>query len=76
MIEETSLMTDLMDSRSIGSKEKSRLDQLLDDLERSTSLGSGSGMPLLVQRTISRQVVLKECIGRGRFGEVFFKVIV
>lgn len=57
-----------MDNRLF--KEKTRLDQLLDDLERSTSVGSGTGMPLLAQRTISRQVDLKECIGQGRFGEV------
>lgn len=28
-------------------------------------------MPLLAQRTIARQITLKECIGRGRFGEVY-----
>ena len=27
-------------------------------------------MPLLLQRTIARQICLKECIGQGRFGEV------
>ena len=32
--------------------------------------GSGSGLPLLLQRTIARQISLKECIGQGRFGEV------
>ena len=32
--------------------------------------GSGSGLPLLLQRTIARQICLKECIGQGRFGEV------
>jgi len=32
--------------------------------------GSGSGLPLLLQRTVARQIELKECIGRGRFGEV------
>ena len=35
-----------------------------------TCSGSGSGLPLLLQRTVARQVVLKECIGKGRFGEV------
>ena len=32
--------------------------------------GSGSGLPLLLQRTVARQVSLREVIGRGRFGEV------
>jgi predicted Ser/Thr protein kinase len=33
--------------------------------------GSGSGLPLLIQRTIARQVVLHDCIGKGRYGEVY-----
>ena len=33
-------------------------------------LGSGAGLPLLVQRTIARQIILHECIGRGGFGDV------
>ncbi|XP_076460228.1 TGF-beta receptor type-1-like [Babylonia areolata] len=33
--------------------------------------GSGSGLPLLVQRTIARQIRLGEIIGKGRFGEVW-----
>lgn len=48
----------------------SRLERLLDDLEVTMSTGSGAGMPILAQRTISRQIELRECIGRGRFGEV------
>lgn len=32
--------------------------------------GSGSGLPLLVQRTFSRQITLLKCIGKGKFGEV------
>jgi len=35
------------------------------------SSGSGSGMPLLVQRTIGRQISLKQRIGKGRYGEVY-----
>ena len=35
-----------------------------------TCSGSGSGLPLLLQRTVARQVLLRECIGKGRFGEV------
>lgn len=33
--------------------------------------GSGSGLPLLVQRTIARTIQLQECIGKGRFGSVW-----
>ena len=32
---------------------------------------SGSGLPLLVQRSIARQIELMENIGKGRFGEVW-----
>jgi TGF-beta receptor type-1 len=39
-------------------------------LEMTTS-GSGSGLPLLVQRSIARQIQLVEIIGQGRFGEVW-----
>lgn len=35
------------------------------------STGSGSGLPLLVQRTIARQIHLVGLIGKGRFGEVY-----
>jgi len=34
-------------------------------------VGSGSGLPLLVQRTIARQIHLVGLIGKGRFGEVY-----
>lgn len=35
------------------------------------SSGSGSGLPLLVQRSVARQVDLLEIIGKGRYGEVW-----
>ncbi|MBN3288698.1 TGFR1 protein, partial [Polyodon spathula] len=44
------------------------LKNLIYDL---TTSGSGSGLPLLVQRTIARTIVLQESIGKGRFGEVW-----
>ncbi|KAK6490664.1 TGF-beta receptor type-1-like [Huso huso] len=44
------------------------LKDLIYDL---TTSGSGSGLPLLVQRTIARTIVLQESIGKGRFGEVW-----
>ncbi|XP_046859869.1 TGF-beta receptor type-1-like [Xenia sp. Carnegie-2017] len=47
--------------------------QSLKDVARleQTYSGSGSGLPLLIQRTIARQVILHDCIGKGRYGEVY-----
>jgi len=33
--------------------------------------GSGSGLPLLIQRSVARQITLIDSIGKGRFGEVW-----
>ena len=33
--------------------------------------GSGSGLPLLSQRSIAAQIVLHDIVGKGRFGEVW-----
>ncbi|KAM3956625.1 type I BMP receptor saxophone [Aphomia sociella] len=44
---------------------------LREYLERSGSSGSGSGLPLMVQRTLAKQVTLSECVGKGRYGEVW-----
>jgi len=35
------------------------------------SSGSGSGLPMLVQRTIAKQIQMEHSIGRGRYGEVW-----
>lgn len=35
------------------------------------SSGSGSGLPLLVQQTIAKQLAMSECVGKGRYGEVW-----
>ena len=35
------------------------------------SSGSGAGNPQLEERTIARQVRLVECVGKGRYGEVW-----
>lgn len=35
------------------------------------SSGSGSGLPLLVQRTIAKQIHMVDSIGKGRYGEVW-----
>jgi len=42
----------------------------LQDILHMSSTGSGSGLPILLQRTIARQIQLKEIVGKGRFGEV------
>ncbi|XP_026678608.1 TGF-beta receptor type-1 [Diaphorina citri] len=46
------------------------LNEMIRDNQMTTS-GSGSGLPLLVQRSIARQIQLVETIGKGRFGEVW-----
>ncbi|KAK9499858.1 hypothetical protein O3M35_002813 [Rhynocoris fuscipes] len=43
----------------------------LRDMIDMTTSGSGSGLPLLVQRSIARQIQLVDTIGKGRFGEVW-----
>lgn len=44
----------------------------IQDIIELTTSGSGSaGLPLLVQRSIARQVQLIDVIGKGRFGEVW-----
>ncbi|XP_064595617.1 bone morphogenetic protein receptor type-1B-like [Liolophura sinensis] len=40
-------------------------------IDASQSSGSGSGLPLLVQRTIAKQIRLVKSIGKGRYGEVW-----
>src|SRR5699024_502343 len=37
----------------------------------SMTSGSGSGYPVLIQRTFAKQINRKECIGKGRYGEVW-----
>ncbi|XP_018598731.1 activin receptor type-1-like isoform X3 [Scleropages formosus] len=44
---------------------------LADLLDQSCTSGSGSGLPFLVQRTVARQITLNECVGKGRYGEVW-----
>lgn len=44
---------------------------LREYLEHSLTSGSGSGLPLLIQRTLAKQISLVECIGKGRYGEVW-----
>lgn len=44
---------------------------LADLFDHSCTSGSGSGLPFLVQRTVARQITLVDCVGKGRFGEVW-----
>ncbi|KAM7392875.1 hypothetical protein PAMA_007809 [Pampus argenteus] len=48
-------------------------ESLRDLIEHSRSIGSGSGsgLPLLVQRTIAKQIQMVKQIGKGRYGEVW-----
>ncbi|XP_061623111.1 bone morphogenetic protein receptor type-1B-like [Phyllopteryx taeniolatus] len=46
-------------------------ESLKDLIEQSQSSGSGSGLPLLVQRTIAKQIQMVKQIGKGRYGEVW-----
>ncbi|XP_041825778.1 bone morphogenetic protein receptor, type IBb isoform X2 [Melanotaenia boesemani] len=48
-------------------------ESLNDLIEHSRSIGSGSGsgLPLLVQRTIAKQIQMVKQIGKGRYGEVW-----
>lgn len=47
----------------------SHLSPLADLVEQSS--GSGSGLPLLVQRTIAKQIEMVQSVGKGRYGEVW-----
>ncbi|XP_072948029.1 activin receptor type-1 [Epargyreus clarus] len=44
---------------------------LREYLESSCTSGSGSGLPLMVQRTLAKQVTLLDRVGKGRYGEVW-----
>ncbi|OQR73711.1 TGF-beta receptor type-1-like [Tropilaelaps mercedesae] len=63
---------DMMNSAEGGENEPMILPPgSIRDLLDMTTSGSGSGLPLLVQRSIARQITLLETIGKGRFGEVW-----
>ncbi|XP_015926481.1 TGF-beta receptor type-1 isoform X2 [Parasteatoda tepidariorum] len=47
------------------------MDPTIKDMINGTTSGSGSGLPLLLQRTIARTIALSECVGKGRYGEVW-----
>jgi TGF-beta receptor type-1 len=55
--------------------EESVCGQTLQDIIEMTTSGSGSaGLPLLVQRSIARQIQLEKIIGNGRFGQVWVRI--
>lgn len=41
------------------------------DRVKDCTSGSGYGMPVLVQRTLARQLQLRQLVGKGRYGEVW-----
>jgi len=49
-----------------GESQNSTIKEMLEE----TCSGSGSGLPLLMQRSIAQQIHLRHIIGQGRFGEV------
>ncbi|XP_035452676.1 activin receptor type-1C isoform X3 [Spodoptera frugiperda] len=55
----------------LGSEARHPMIPTIRDMIELTTSGSGSGLPLLVQRSIARQIQLVDIIGKGRFGEVW-----
>lgn len=55
--------------RLVDCGNRNQLAPLSDLVDQSS--GSGSGLPLLVQRTIAKQIQMVESIGKGRYGEVW-----
>jgi len=56
----------------VGLRAQAAGDSTLREIfDHSMTSGSGSGLPFLVQRTLAKQIQLKECIGKGRYGEVW-----
>ncbi|XP_028000199.2 serine/threonine-protein kinase receptor R3 [Eptesicus fuscus] len=65
------LHSELGESRLILKPSEQGDSMLGDFLDSDCTTGSGSGLPFLVQRTVARQVALVECVGKGRYGEVW-----
>jgi len=56
----------------VGLRAQAAGDSTLREIfDHSMTSGSGSGLPFLVQRTLAKQISLRECIGKGRYGEVW-----
>ena len=48
---------------------------LREIFDHSMTSGSGSGLPFLVQRTLAKQIALRECIGKGRCVQILANVV-
>ncbi|KAL1020903.1 hypothetical protein UPYG_G00006190 [Umbra pygmaea] len=60
------------DQDLIKFKDPSKADPTYEDMfDEFCTSGSGTGLPYLVQRTMARQISLVECVGKGRYGEVW-----
>uniref|UniRef100_A0A1B6BX14 receptor protein serine/threonine kinase n=1 Tax=Clastoptera arizonana TaxID=38151 RepID=A0A1B6BX14_9HEMI len=64
--EESRQMYLVHDPRDVYMSSSNTLKHLIDQ-----SSGSGSGLPLLVQRTIAKQIEMVHSVGKGRYGEVW-----
>ncbi|CAI9726163.1 morphogenetic receptor type-1B-like [Octopus vulgaris] len=62
--------TGLLRSQYMDEENQIHPGECIKDLINHSS-GSGSGLPLLVQRTIAKQIYLIKSIGKGRYGEVW-----
>ena len=52
----------------VGLRAQAAGDSTLREIfDHSMTSGSGSGLPFLVQRTLAKQIALRECIGKGRW---------
>lgn len=58
-------------TESDGTPTISTSGEFSNDPMEGTTTGSGSGLPLLIQRSVAAQVTLHNLVGKGRFGEVW-----
>lgn len=68
---QNTVVIDLGSSKPLASCLDETQTSSLKEIWESTCSGSGAGLPILVQRSIARQVSLVECVGKGRYGEVW-----
>jgi len=68
---QNTVVIDLSSNRTLSSHVVDESQSTLKEMLDSTCSGSGSGLPMLIQRSIARQVSLLECVGQGRYGKVW-----
>ena len=68
--EHVPLLTPATETDTLSSGRNLTIKDMMDSQEFTNS-GSGSGLPLLIQRSIAQQIRLADMIGKGRFGEVY-----